>query len=202
MAPSAPRDLDDAGVAGEVVDHARFSAERVLEKVRDLFRERRIDLEERRPMRREDALEIRRRAPDELEAVLPRGHGEPRLVRERGALTHEMLERVVAQVRQVRDDDLYGIGDWGQQVALTQLDPIADAVAKRVLPRDHERVDADVGGDHVYGSFVGRDRDGHGARPGPDVVDGHGTTGDERARRVDESLRLRTWDQHAMVDGA
>src|SRR6267378_8204016 len=104
MAPSAPRDLDDAGVAGEVVDYARFSAERVLEKVRDLFRERRIDLEEGRPMRRKHAMEVRGRAPDELEAVLPRGHGEPRLVRERRALADQVLERVVAEIRQVRDD--------------------------------------------------------------------------------------------------
>src|SRR2546423_13397899 len=102
LAPSAPRDLDDAGLAGEVVDHARFSTERVLEKVRDLSGERRIDLEERRAVRREHAREIRRRAPDELEAVLSRGHRESRLASGRGGPADEMRERVVAQIWQVR----------------------------------------------------------------------------------------------------
>src|SRR3982074_3454446 len=69
-APSAPGDPDDARVAGEIVDHARFSAERVLEKVRDLFRERRVDLEECRPVRSEHAIEVRRGPPDEVKAIL------------------------------------------------------------------------------------------------------------------------------------
>src|SRR2546430_3910266 len=105
MAASAPRDLDDAGVTGEVVDDARFSAERVLEKMRDLFRERRIDLEERRPMWREHARKGRRRAPDELESVLTRGHGEPRLVFEARALADPKLSRDNPLVGQVPADE-------------------------------------------------------------------------------------------------
>src|SRR6266852_9855960 len=96
MAASAPGDLDDARFAGEIVDHARFSAERVLEKMRDLLREWRVDLEERRTTRREDARKVRGRAPDELEAILPGHDREPRLERERGAFADEMLEGVVA----------------------------------------------------------------------------------------------------------
>src|SRR2546427_5315397 len=117
MAPSASGHADDACVAREIVDHARFSAERVLEKMRDLFRERRVDLEERGATRCEDAVEVRRRAPDELEAILPRGHRETWFKCERGALTDEMLERVVPQVRQVRDDQVDRIRDRSEQVS-------------------------------------------------------------------------------------
>ena len=201
MAPSAPGHLDDARVAGEIVDHPRFSTERVLEKVRDLFREWRIDLEERRPVRCEHARKIRRRAPDELEAILSRGHGETWLERERSALADEVLEPVVSEIGQVRDDQVDWLRDRREQVALTQLDPVGDAVAKCVLPRDGEGIDADVRRDHVHGAFVRGDRDGDGARSGPDVGDRDRAAGDDLARGVHEGLRLRARDQHAVVDG-
>src|SRR5439155_14558248 len=105
-APYAPGDPDDARVAGQVVDHARFSAERVLQKMGDLFRERRVDLEQRRALRREHAGEVRCRAPDELQAVLPRGHREARLEGERRAFPDEMFERVVTEIRKVGDDEV------------------------------------------------------------------------------------------------
>jgi hypothetical protein len=41
---SAPGDADNASVAREVIDDARLSAERVLQKMRDLFSEWRVDL--------------------------------------------------------------------------------------------------------------------------------------------------------------
>src|SRR4029078_822070 len=99
-----PGDFDDARLACEIVDDAGLSTQRVLKQVRDLFRERRIDLEERRATRCEHAGEIRGRAPDELEPIFSRSHGEAWLERERGALAGEMLEGVVAQIGQVRDD--------------------------------------------------------------------------------------------------
>src|SRR2546428_8867746 len=124
MAPSASGDAHNACVAREIVDHARFSAERVLEKMRDLFRERRIDLEERGAMRCEDAVEVRRRAPDELEAILPRSHGETWLECERGALADEMLERVVPQVRQGRDGQLARIRDRSEPGPSVHVDSL------------------------------------------------------------------------------
>src|SRR5207245_4864596 len=141
---------DDARVAGEVVDHARLSAERVLEEVRDLLGERRVDLEERGPVRRENAWKVRRGAPDELEAVLPRHHGETWLERERGALADETREEVVSQIWKIRDDHVDRVCDRREQIAFAQLDPVSDAVTESVLSRDHERIDADVGRDHMH----------------------------------------------------
>src|SRR6267378_8693528 len=157
MAPSASGDADDARLAREIVDHARFSTERILEKMRDLFRERWIDFEERRAVRGENAVEVRRRAPDELETVLPRGHRETWLECERRALTDQMLERVIPQVGQVRDDHVDGIRDRSEQISFAQLDSVSHAIAKRVLSSDRERVNAYVGRDHVHGAFVSGD---------------------------------------------
>ena len=111
-----------------------------------------------------------------------------------------MLEGVVAQIGQVRDDDVHRVGDRSEQISFAQLDPIGDAVAQRVLPSDDERIDADVGRDHVHGPLVRRDRDRDRARTGPHVRDGERAAGDALARGVDERFRLGARDQHSRID--
>ena len=116
MAASAPGDFDNARLARKILDDAGLSAQRVLKQVGDLFRERRIDLEKRRATRCEHAGEIGGRSPDELESILPRSDGKAWLERELGALADEVLEGVVAQIGQVRDDDVDRVGDRGEQI--------------------------------------------------------------------------------------
>src|SRR4029078_377481 len=97
-----PGDFDDARLACEIVDDAGLSTQRVLKQVRDLFRERRIDLEERGATRCEHAGEIRGRAPDELEPIFSRSHGEAWLEREGGGLPGETLRGGLAQISSCR----------------------------------------------------------------------------------------------------
>src|SRR5947207_1817636 len=86
---------------------------------------------------------------DPSQVVIPRGDGETWLECERGPLADEVLERVVPQVGQVRDDEIDRLGDRCEEVALAELDPVRHAVSQRVLARDDKCIVTDVRRDHV-----------------------------------------------------
>jgi hypothetical protein len=114
-----------------------------------------------------------------------------------GRLGHELRIRLVlGQIRQVRHDQVDLPRDRREQVALEHVEAVADAVARRVLAGERDRVRVDVGGEHLDLGRGNRDRHADHAGARADVGDTKGPAADVRERRIDERFRRRAWREH------
>src|SRR5438034_8441447 len=99
-------ELHDTRRTREILDDPDGAANSVRKQPADRVGLRRIALEQRDAARREHAREIRHRAADEIETIAAGDDGGPRFVLEGRALASQLRECVVAQIRQVRADDV------------------------------------------------------------------------------------------------
>src|SRR5512135_989875 len=78
-------------------------------------------------------------------------------------------DRVAADVRQVRDDDVPRSGSGRKDVRDREVDPDSDGVSDRVLARQGDRVARHVGGEepHLVEHAAPPERDGEGHDDGP-----------------------------------
>lgn len=107
----------------------------------------------------------------------------------RGLVVVRVVVLGLGEVRQVRDDDLDGLGHGVEEIAFEHVHPVGDAVTRGVLTRHLDRRGIDVRREHLHLRRSQRDGDADHAGSGADVRDSHGSVVDAREGGVDERLR-------------
>jgi hypothetical protein len=125
------------------------------------------------------------------EPVAGRVHGLRRLVRQFGQ------GLVLGQVREVRDHEINVSRYRLEQVALVDVDAVADTVALGVLTREGHRLRVDVGRIDLHVRCPDRDRDADHAGAGPHVGNAQRPLVDMRERRIDKRLGRRPRSEDA-----